>query len=126
MSDNQFFQIAKLKLAKQADKDNTPVTEKTTQIETQNPSPSRPPKPSRQISHPSDWSDSEDGKDGQARAKLINVPHSQPNTLQDLQPSTSYANDTTPLRQLIPSQKYTPRLFRCMMIYQLNLDQENH
>ena len=37
MSDNQFVQNAKLKFAKQADK----VTEKTTQTETQNPSPSR-------------------------------------------------------------------------------------
>ena len=63
MSDNQFFQNPKLKLAKQMDRDNTPVTEKTTLTETQDPNPSRCPKPSRQISHHSDWSDAEDGKD---------------------------------------------------------------
>ena len=81
MTDNQFVQNAKLKLAKQVDKDNTLVTEKTTWIQTQNPSPYRPSKQSRQISHHSDWSDSVDGKDDQARAKPINVPHPQPNTL---------------------------------------------
>ena len=66
--------------------------------ETQNPNPSRPPKPSRQISHHSDWSDSEDGNDEQARAKPISILHPQPNILQDIQSSTSYTNDTTPLR----------------------------
>ena len=90
MSDNQFVQNAKLKLAKQMDKDNTPVTEKTMETETQDPYQSRPPKPSRQLSHHSDWSDSEDGKDDQARAKPIGI--------QDLQPSSSFTSDTTPLR----------------------------
>ena len=81
------------------DRDNTPVTEKTMWTNTQDPNQSRSPKPSRKI--PSDWSDSEDGKDDQARAKPINVQYSQPSTLQDPQPSTSFAshtNDTTPLR----------------------------
>ena len=90
MSDNQFVQNEKLKLAKQIDRDNTPVTEKTMPTETQGPNPSRPPKPSRQISHHSDWSDSEGGKDDQARAKPIDI--------QDPQPSTSFASDTAPLR----------------------------
>ena len=90
MSDNQFFHDTKLKLAKQTDRDNTPVTEKTMWTEMQGPNPSRPPKPSRQISHHSDWSDLEDRKDDQARAK--------PNEVQDPQPSTSFASVTTPLR----------------------------
>ena len=68
---SQFVQNAKLKLAKQMDRDNTPVTEKTTQTKTPDPNHSRPPKPSRQISHHSDWSNLEDGKDDQARAKPI-------------------------------------------------------
>ena len=98
MSDNQFVQNTKLKLTKQMGKDNTLVTEKTTQTKTQDPNPSRAPKPSRHISYHSDWSDSEDGKDDQARAKPFDVPHPQPNTSQDPQPSTSFTNDTTPLR----------------------------
>ena len=85
MSDNQFVQNTKL--AKQIGY-NTPVTEKTMQTETQDPNPSRPPKPSRQIYHHSDWGNSEDRKDDQARAKPIDV--------QDPQPSTSFASDTTP------------------------------
>ena len=98
MSDNHFVQNAKLKLAKQTDRDNTPVTEKTMWTETRGPNPSRTPKPSRQISHHSDWSDSAHGKDDQARAKQIDIQDPQPNTSQDLQPSTSLANDTIPLR----------------------------
>ena len=50
---------------------NTPVTEKTMLTKTTDPNHSRPPKPSKQISHHSDWSNSEDGKDDQARAKPI-------------------------------------------------------
>ena len=99
MSDNQFVQNAKLKLAKQMDRDNTPVTEKTIQTKTQDPNQSRPPRPSREML--SDWSDSEDGKDDQATAKRIDIQDPQPNTSQDAQPSTSFAshtNDTTPLR----------------------------
>ena len=40
MSENQFIQEAKLKIAKEMDRDNTPVTERTT--ETQNPKQSGP------------------------------------------------------------------------------------
>ena len=92
MSENQFVQDTKLKIAKEMDRDNTPLTERT--METQNPKQSRPSTPSRQISHHSDWSDSEDGKDDQARAKPLG-------TQEDLQPSTSFtscASDATPLR----------------------------
>ena len=53
------------------DRDNTPVTEKTTQTKTQDPNQSRPPKPSSKIT--SDWSDSKEGKYDQARAKPIDV-----------------------------------------------------
>ena len=67
MSDNQFIQNAKLKMAKQMDRDNIPVTERT--MGTQDPKQSRPPKPNMKI--PSDWSNSEDGKDDQARAKPV-------------------------------------------------------
>ena len=67
-------------MAKQADRDNTPATEKTMWTKTQDPNPSRPSKPSRQISHHSDWSDSEDGKDDQARAKPIDTQDLLPNT----------------------------------------------
>ena len=44
----------------------------------------------RKIHQKSDWSDSEDGKDNQARSNPIDV--------QDPQPSTSYARDSVPLR----------------------------
>ena len=91
MSESQFVQDAKLKIAKETDRDNTPVTERTT--ETQNPKQSRPSAPSRQISHHSDWRDLEDGKDDQARAKPFD-------TQEDPQPSTSfasYASDAMPL-----------------------------
>ena len=89
MSDNQFIQDAKLKMTKETDKNNIPVTERT--METQDPKQSRPPKPNRKI--PSDWSNSEDGKDVQARAKPLDT--------KDPQPSTSFAShtsDATPLR----------------------------
>ena len=99
MSENQFVQNTKLKLAKQPYRYNTPVTEKTMWTKIQDPNPSRPSKPSRQISHHSDWNNSEDGKDDQTRAKPIVVEDPQPNTSQDLQPSTSFASDPTPLRQ---------------------------
>ena len=59
MSESQIIQDAKLKIAKDMDTDNTPVTEMST--ETQNPKQSRPSTPSRQISHHSDWSNLEDG-----------------------------------------------------------------
>ena len=69
-------------MARETEKDN---------METQDPDQSRPPTPDKNI--PSDWSDSEDGKDNQARAKPLDT--------QDPQPSTSfasYASDPTPLR----------------------------
>ena len=90
MPDNQFVQDAKLKMTKEMDKNNIPVTEKTKK--TQDHDHSRPPKPDNKI--PSDWSDSEDGKDDQARAKPLDT--------QDPQPSTSFAsrtNDATLLRK---------------------------
>ena len=86
MSDNQ---DTELKMTKEMDGDNIPLTERT--METQDPKQSRPPKPYRKV--PSDWSDSEDGKDDQARAKPLDT--------QDPQPSTSFASHTSdaiPLR----------------------------
>ena len=76
------------------DRDNTPVTERTT--ETHSLKQSRPSSQSRQISHHSDCSHSEDGKDDQARTKPLD-------TQEDPQPSTSFAShasNATPLRQL--------------------------
>ena len=76
MSDNQFIQNAKLKMTKQTDRDNIPVTERTKG--TQDWNQFRPPKPDRKI--PSDWSDSEDGKDDQAEAKPIDIQDPQSST----------------------------------------------
>ena len=59
-------------------------------METQDPKQSRPTKPSRKMHHNSDWSDSEDGKDDQARAKPLDI--------KDQQPSTSYTSESIPLR----------------------------
>ena len=70
---------------KETPNDDIPVTVGNT--EDQAPEQSRPPKPCRKIDHKSDWSDSEDGKDGQARSNPI-----------DPQLSTSYAKDSAPLR----------------------------
>ena len=81
ISDNEFIQDAKLKMAKEMDKDNIPVID---------PKQPRPPKPNRKIPHNSDWSDSEDGKDDQARAKPLDI--------QDPQPSTSFV--PMPVKQL--------------------------
>ena len=67
--------------------DNIPRTVRN--MEHQAQKESRPPKPSRKIDHHSDWSDSEDGKDDQARAKPVDI--------QDPQPSTSYVNELAPL-----------------------------
>ena len=52
----------------------------------------RPPKPSRKMSYHSDWSDSDNKKDNQARAPITNTPKN------DSQPSTSYAREDTLLR----------------------------
>ena len=74
--------------SKETTQDNIPLTVRN--METQDPKQSRPPKPSRKIHHNSDFSDSEDGKDDQARAKPLDI--------QDPQPSTSYASESAPLR----------------------------
>ena len=74
-------------MVRETEKDNIPIRD----VEIQNSDQSRLPTPSRQIFHHSEWSDSEDGKDDQPRAKPI-----------DTQPSTSfasYASEATPLRQ---------------------------
>ena len=57
----------------------------------QDPKQSRLPNLSRKIHHNSDWSDSDNGKDDQARDKPLDI--------QDPQPSTSYVSASTPLRQ---------------------------
>ena len=69
-------------MAKEAEKDNIPIRN----MEMQDPKQSRLPKSDRKI--PSDWSDSDEGKDDQARAKPLDI--------QDPQPGTSFANE--PLR----------------------------
>ena len=91
LSDSQFVQDSKLKIttkSKEITQDNIPITVRNMENET--PKQPRPPKPSRKIDHHSDCSDSEDGKDDQARVKPIDI--------QDPQPSTSYANESAPLR----------------------------
>ena len=42
---------------------------------------SRPPKPSRNVDYHSDWSDLEDMKDDQARAKPVDIKDPQPQYL---------------------------------------------
>ena len=59
-------------------------------MEQQAPKESRPPKPSRNVDYHSDWSNLEDGKDDQARAKPVDI--------KDPQPSVSYANESASLR----------------------------
>ena len=66
------------------------ITQTVWDMAHQAPKESRPPKASRKIDHHSDWNNSEDGKDDQARAKTVDI--------QDPQSSTSYANESTPLR----------------------------
>ena len=51
---------------------------------------SRPPEPNRNVDYHSDWGVLEDVKDDQTRAKPVDI--------QDPQPSTSYANESAPLR----------------------------
>ena len=74
--DSQLIQDAKLNMAEEMNKDNVPERNTETQ--------DRPPKPSKRIPHNSDWSDSEDGKDAQARASSTDI--------QDPKPSTSFAS----------------------------------
>ena len=54
------------------------------------PKQPKPQETYRKIHHNSDWSDSDDGKDDQVRAKAIDI--------QDPQPRTSYASKSAPLR----------------------------
>ena len=84
LSDNDFIQDTKLRMAREVEKDNIPVRN----MEMRDLDHYGLPKPDRKI--PSDWSDSEDGKDDQARAKPLDA--------QDPRPSTSFPSDVTPLR----------------------------
>ena len=59
-------------------------------MEDQAPKQHKPQEPFRKIDHNSDWSGIDYGKDNQARSNPIDI--------QDPQPSTSYARDSTPLR----------------------------
>ena len=91
LSDNQFIQESNLKMSakfKETINHNKPLTVRN--MEVQAPKQPRSPKPCRKINHKSDWSESEDGKDDQARNNPIDV--------QDPQPSTSYARDSAQLR----------------------------
>ena len=88
---SQFIQGSRLKMntnSTETNQDNIPKTVKDT--EHQATKESRPPKPSRKIDYHSDCSNSKDGKDDKARAKLVDI--------QDPQPSTSYMNESAPLR----------------------------
>ena len=80
---NDLIQDTKLRMAREAGKDNIPLRN----METQDPDQSRPQKPDGKI--PSDWSDSDEGKDDQASAKPLDI--------QEPQSSTSFVNE--PLRQ---------------------------
>ena len=73
------------------------ISKPVTDMEHLAPEESRPPKPSRNVDYHSDWSNLEDMKDDQARAKPVDV--------QDPQPSTSYMNESAPLRCLKPSDE---------------------
>ena len=53
----------------------------------------RPPKPSRKMSYHSEWSNSDNEKDNQARLPITNTPKN------DSQPSTSYAREDALLRR---------------------------
>ena len=90
-SDEDFVQDAKLVRttnSKETVKDNIPKTVRS--MEEPAPKQPKPQETHRNIHHNSDWSDSEGGKDDQARAKPIDM--------QDPQPSTSYASELAPLR----------------------------
>ena len=89
LSDNDLIQDAKLRMVRETEKNNIPITD----ADIQNSDQSRLQTPSRQISHHSDWSDSEDGKDDQARAKPIDTKDPQPKTS-----FASYASEAAPLR----------------------------
>ena len=53
----------------------------------------RPPKPSRRLCYHSDWSDSDDDKDNQARAPITSTPDKNP------EPKTSCKERMHPLRR---------------------------
>ena len=78
VSDNQFIQDIKLKRARQMDNASAAVNN----METQN----RPPKPNRKMLYHSEWSDSKNEKDNQARAPIPKTPPQSP------QASTSFAS----------------------------------
>ena len=91
LSDSEFVQDSKLKMSansRETTQDNISVTVRN--MEMQDPKQSRPSKLTSKVHYNSDWSDSEDGKDYQARAKPLDI--------QDPQPSTSYASDSATLR----------------------------
>ena len=89
MLDSQFVQEQKMKIApKEITQNNIPRTVRNKDM--QDPKQCTPPKPSRKIPCNSDWSDSEDGNDDQARAKPFDI--------QNPQPSTFYVSEYAPLR----------------------------
>ena len=77
--------------SKETDNDNIPLTARN--MEVQAPKHPRPPKACREIKSEIRWSDSEEGKDNQARSNPIDIP-----SIQDPQPGTSYARDSAPFR----------------------------
>ena len=87
MLDSQYVQEQKMKMAaKETTQNNISMTVKSKDM--QDPKQSRPPKPTGKIPCNSEWSDSEDGKDDQARAKPFDI--------QNPQPSTSYTSESAP------------------------------
>ena len=76
--------------SKETVNDNIPLTVRN--MEAQALKWPRPPKTCRKIDKQSDWSDSEDGKDDQARNDPTDI-----SPTQDPQPSTSYASESAPL-----------------------------
>ena len=89
--DSQFIQHSGLKMnahSTETTQDNIPNNVRDMEHQAQNES--RPSKQSRRIDQHSDWSDPEDRKDDQARAKPVDI--------QNPQSSTSYANESSPLR----------------------------
>ena len=89
MLDSQYVQEQKMKMAaKETTQNNVPRTVRNKDM--QDHKQSRPPKPTRKIPCNSDWSDTEDGKDDQARSKPFDI--------EGPQPSTSYVSESAPLR----------------------------
>ena len=91
LSDSQFIQESNLKMttnSKDTVNDNIPLTVRN--MEDQIPKQHKPQKPCRKLDHKSDWSNSDDGKDDQARSNPIDIL--------DPQPNISYARVSAPLR----------------------------